>query len=87
MKHGGVRGTPPIEGITMRNAARWIVCAVALSTTVAHADEMADMAAKVKEAARRSDACPATGVGQDQGGVPGEEEGQVVSSAGGLFRP
>jgi hypothetical protein len=47
---------PPIEGTTMRNAARWIVCAVALSTTVVHADEMADMAARVKAELKKIDA-------------------------------
>ena len=32
----------------MRNAARWLVLAVALSTTVVRADEAADLAARVK---------------------------------------
>jgi hypothetical protein len=40
----------------MRNAARWLVCAVALSTAVARADQAADMAAKVKAELKKIDA-------------------------------
>jgi hypothetical protein len=45
-----------MEGNAMRNAARWIVCAVALSTSAAYADEMADMAARVKAELKKIDA-------------------------------
>jgi len=40
----------------MRNAARWLVCAVALSATAARADEAADMAARVKAELKKIDA-------------------------------
>ena len=40
----------------MRNAARWLVCAVALSTAVARADQAADMAARVKAELKKIDA-------------------------------
>jgi Spy/CpxP family protein refolding chaperone len=40
----------------MRNAVRWIVCAVALSTAVARADQAADMAARVKAELKKIDA-------------------------------
>ena len=40
----------------MRNAARWLVCAVALSTTVARADQAPDMAARVKAELKKIDA-------------------------------
>lgn len=40
----------------MHKAARWIVCAVALSTAVARADQAADMAARVKAELKKIDA-------------------------------
>jgi hypothetical protein len=40
----------------MRNAARWVVCAVALSTAVVRADQAADMAARVKAELKKIDA-------------------------------
>jgi Spy/CpxP family protein refolding chaperone len=40
----------------MRNVARWVVCAVALSTGIAHADQTAAMAAKVKAELQKIDA-------------------------------
>ena len=40
----------------MRNAARWLVLAVALSTTVVRADEAADLAARVKAELKKIDA-------------------------------
>ena len=40
----------------MRNAVRWIVCAVVLSTAVARADQAADMAARVKAELKKIDA-------------------------------
>ena len=40
----------------MRNAARWLVLAVALSTTVVRADESADLAARVKAELKKIDA-------------------------------
>jgi hypothetical protein len=41
---------------TMSNVARWVVCAVALSTGAAYADEAAAMAAKVKAELQKIDA-------------------------------
>jgi Spy/CpxP family protein refolding chaperone len=40
----------------MRNAVRWIVCAVALSTAVARADEATEVAARVKAELKKIDA-------------------------------
>ncbi|HEY1904456.1 MAG TPA: hypothetical protein VGG91_00360 [Myxococcaceae bacterium] len=40
----------------MSNVARWVVCAVALSTGAAYADEAAAMAAKVKAELQKIDA-------------------------------
>jgi len=40
----------------MRNVARWIVCAVALSAGIARADEAAAVAAKVKAELQKIDA-------------------------------
>ena len=40
----------------MRNAARWLVLAVALSTTAARADEAAEVAARVKAELKKIDA-------------------------------
>ena len=40
----------------MRNVARWVVCAVALTTGTAFADQSADMAAKVKAELQKIDA-------------------------------
>jgi len=40
----------------MRNVARWLVCAVALSTGVAFADEAAEVAARVKKELQKIDA-------------------------------
>jgi Spy/CpxP family protein refolding chaperone len=40
----------------MRNAARWLVLAVALSTTAARADEAAELAARVKAELKKIDA-------------------------------
>ena len=40
----------------MRNAVRWIVCAVALSMGVARADQAADLAARVKAELKKIDA-------------------------------
>ena len=40
----------------MRNAARWLVLAVALSTTVVRADEAADLAARGKAELKKIDA-------------------------------
>ena len=40
----------------MRNVARWLVIAVALSTTAARADEAAEVAARVKAELKKIDA-------------------------------
>ena len=40
----------------MRNVARWLVLAVALSTTAARADEAAEVAARVKAELKKIDA-------------------------------
>jgi hypothetical protein len=40
----------------MKNVARWLVLAVALSTTAAHADEAAEVAARVKAELKKIDA-------------------------------